>query len=82
MGNEKVIVTKRDDGGFDITVTNGSANYQDAFLMVSATNRMDSNERFAMVESALFYTAKRILLLEKGGYSPPPHGIGECLSGR
>ena len=81
INNPKVIVMDRPDGSVAVAVTNGSADFHDAIIMVSADNK-GGDDIIDARESALFYAAKRIMQLEKGGYSPPPEGSPEPVSGR
>ncbi|CNI63379.1 hypothetical protein [Yersinia pekkanenii] len=81
--NPKVIVLERNkSGSYAIAITNGSDNFNDAVLAVSVRLRDNTDGLEFMLEAALCYAAQRILQLEKGGYSPPPEGNCEAVSGR
>lgn len=81
IDNPKVIVMDRPNGSVAVAVTNGSSDFHDAIIMVAADNK-GGDDFIDTMESALFYAAKRIIQLEKGGYSPPPEGNSMAVSGR
>ncbi len=79
--DKKVIVIERPGGDYAIAITNGSDDFRDAELIVSASYKKDAESLQDMLESALFFAARRVASLEKGGYSPPPDGVGSAGSG-
>ncbi|WP_275553678.1 hypothetical protein [Mixta sp. Marseille-Q2659] len=80
INNPKVIVMERPSGDFAIAVTDGSSDFHDAQMMVVASHKENGEDFIDTMESVLFFAAKRILELEKGGYSPPPLGEGRDVS--
>ncbi|MBG6240330.1 MAG: hypothetical protein EKE12_00205 [Candidatus Symbiopectobacterium sp. Clec_Harlan] len=80
IDNSKVIVIERPYGSVAVSVTNGSDNFHDGIIMVEADNK-DGDDLIDVLESVLFYAAKRIMQLEKDAYSPPPSSESECQSG-
>lgn len=68
----KVIVIEQPSGDYAIAVTDGSQDFHDAQMMVVASNKENGEDFVDTMESTLFFAAKRILELEKGGYVPPP----------
>lgn len=80
MENKKVIAFERCDGKVAVAVTDGSVNFHDAFLVTTADIK-DGDSRVDILETALFYAAKRIIQLEKGGYTLPPEGKAMASGG-
>lgn len=74
INKPKVIVIERPRGDYAIAVTNGSDDFHDAQIMCVASNKEGRDDFVDSMETVLFFAAKRILELEKGGYVPPPSG--------